>query len=101
MLGKIALEENFALPRFAEKQRWWASMFALDADRHVAEINDIVDQRIKYMDQYGVGYTLLSYTAPGVQDLWDPQEARALSTEVNDYIVEAVKGYEDRFGVLA
>lgn len=28
MKGKVAFEEAFALPRFAEKTRWWASLFA-------------------------------------------------------------------------
>ncbi|KAF2757413.1 amidohydrolase 2 [Pseudovirgaria hyperparasitica] len=101
MRGKIALEEAFALPRFAEKQRWWAGLFALDPDKHVAEINDITEQRIKYMDEHDVGYTLLSYTAPGVQDIWDPKEAQALTVEINDYIEGAIKGKEDRLGALA
>ena len=101
MQGKIALEEAFALPRLAATQKWWAGLFATDTDKHVREINDIVNDRIQYMDKYGVGYTLLSYTAPGVQDLWKPEEAEALATEVNDYIAGAIKGHENRFGVLA
>nr|P80346.1 RecName: Full=2,3-dihydroxybenzoate decarboxylase; Short=2,3-DHBA decarboxylase; Short=DHBD; AltName: Full=o-pyrocatechuate decarboxylase [Aspergillus niger] len=64
MLGKIALEEAFALPRFEEKTRWWASLFS-------------VDPEIEHADKYGVGYQILSYTAPGVQDIWDPVEAQA------------------------
>ncbi|RYC78520.1 hypothetical protein BFJ63_vAg18608 [Fusarium oxysporum f. sp. narcissi] len=71
MLGKVALEEAFALPRHEERTRWWAGLFAVDPDKHAAEINDITDQRIKYMNEHGVGYTILSYTAPGVQDVWD------------------------------
>jgi 2,3-dihydroxybenzoate decarboxylase len=64
-------------------------------------MNDITEQRIKYMDEYGVGFTLLSYTAPGVQDLWDPKEAHALAVEVNDYIAEAIKPHPTRLGALA
>lgn len=101
MLGKVALEEAFALPRFAERTRWWAGLFAVDPDKHAAEINDIVEARIKYMDQYGVGYQLLSYTAPGVQDVWDRKEAEALATEVNDYIASTIKSHPDRFGAFA
>ena len=101
MLGKVALEEAFALPRFHEKTQWWASLFAIDAAKHAAEISDITDKRIKYMDQHGVGHTVLSYTAPGVQDIWDPKEAQALAVEVNDYIAEAIKPHPDRFSAFA
>ena len=69
MKGKVALEEAFALLRFAEKTRWWAGLFAVDAEKHAKEVNDINDMRIKYMDKHDVGYTVLSYTAPGVQDV--------------------------------
>jgi hypothetical protein len=101
MLGKVALEEAFALPRFHEKTRWWASLFAVDAEKHAAEISDITNQRIKYMDKHGVGHTVLSYTAPGVQDIWDPADAQALAVEVNDYIADAIKGHPDRFSAFA
>jgi len=101
MLGKIALEEAFALPRFAERTRWWAGLFAVDPDKHAAEINDITEQRIKYMDQYGVGMQVLSYTAPGVQDVWNKEEAEALATEVNDYVAAVIKPHPDRFAALA
>lgn len=101
MLGKVALEEAFALPRFQERTRWWASLFAVDAEKHAAEITDVVNQRIAYMDKYGVGHTVLSYTAPGVQDIWDPKDAQALAVEVNDYIAGAIKPDPDRFSAFA
>ncbi|KIX00331.1 2,3-dihydroxybenzoate decarboxylase [Rhinocladiella mackenziei CBS 650.93] len=101
MLGKVALEEAFALPRFAEKTRWWASMFAVNPEKHTVEINDITDIRIKYMDQYGVGFQILSYTAPGVQDIFDKKEAEALAAEINDYVAEMIKQHPDRLGAFA
>lgn len=101
MLGKVAFEEAFALPRFQERTRWWASLFAVDPDKHAAEITDITNQRIKYMDQYGVGYTILSYTAPGVQDVWDPKEAQLLAKEVNDHVAKEIKEHPDRLGAFA
>lgn len=101
MLGKVALEEAFNLPRFEEKIRWWASLFAVDAEKHAAEMIDITNQRIKYMDQHGVGHTILSYTAPGVQDIWDSKDAQALATEVNDYVAQAIRPHPDRFSAFA
>lgn len=101
MLGKVALEEAFALPRFQEKTRWWASLFSTDPEKHAAEITDITDTRIKNMNKHGVGYTILSYTAPGVQDIWDPKDAHALAVEVNNYLAGAIKSHPDRFGAFA
>ncbi|KAF4434214.1 2,3-dihydroxybenzoate decarboxylase [Colletotrichum fructicola Nara gc5] len=101
MLGKIALEEAFALPRFQEKTRWWASLFAVDPEKHAAEISDVADIRLNYMDKHGVGFTILSYTAPGVQDIWDPKEAQILAKEINDYIAPEVKKHPNRFGAFA
>ena len=101
MLGKIALEEAFALPRFQEKTRWWASMFATEAEKHAAEITDVDSIRLNFAEQYGVGLQILSYTAPGVQDIWDPKEAQALAVEINDYIAEKVKARPDRFAAFA
>ena len=101
MKGKVAFEEAFALPRFAERTRWWAGLFAVNPEKHAAEMNDIEKIRVEYMDKYGVGYSLLSYTAPGVQDIWNPQEAQALAVEINDYVAGAIANKPDRFGALA
>lgn len=76
-------------------------MFAVDAEKHTREIIDIQKIRLEKMDRHGVGYTILSYTAPGVQDIYDPKEAQDLAVEINDYISEQIKGYPDRFGAFA
>ncbi|KAK6003741.1 hypothetical protein QM012_009512 [Aureobasidium pullulans] len=101
MLGKIALEEAFALPRKQKETEAWASLFAIDGKKHAREITDIDDIRTGYMNQYGVGYQILSYTAPGVQDIYDSKEAQALAKEINDYAAEKIKGREDRYGCFA
>ncbi|KAJ5812421.1 2-3-dihydroxybenzoate decarboxylase [Penicillium riverlandense] len=101
MLGKIALEEAFALPRFQERTRWWAGLFATDVDKHVAEITDVDEIRNAFADKHGVGMQIVSYTAPGVQDIWDPKEAQALAVEINDYIAEKIRGKEDRMRAFA
>ncbi|KAK5084000.1 hypothetical protein LTR70_007302 [Exophiala xenobiotica] len=101
MKGKVAIEEAFALPRFAERTRWWAGLFAVDPEKHAREMNDVDKIRLDYMDKYDVGYKILSYTAPGVQDIWDPKEAQALAVEINDYVADAIKDKADRFGAFA
>lgn len=101
MKGKVALEEAFALPRFAERTRWWAGMFAVNPELHAKQMNDVGELRLKNMNTYGVGHSILSYTAPGVQDIWDPKEAQALAVEINDYVADAVKDHPDRFSAFA
>ncbi|KAI6836637.1 2,3-dihydroxybenzoate [Hortaea werneckii] len=76
-------------------------LFAVDGQKHAREVTDIAEIRTKYMNEYDVGYQILSYTAPGVQDIYDPKEAHAFAREINDYAVEQIKGKEDRFGCFA
>lgn len=101
MLGKIILEEAWALPRLQEKTKWWAGLFSHEPEKHVQEIQDLDDIRIKHADKHGVGYQILSYTAPGVQDIFDVGEADALAVEINDYAAERVKLNPDRLGAFA
>lgn len=101
MLGKVILEEAFALPRLEEQTRWWASLFSTDPETHAKEIQDINEIRIQHADKHGVGYQILSYTAPGVQDIWDPNEAHDLAVEINDYAAEKIKARPDRLGAFA
>lgn len=101
MLGKVTFEDAFALPRMKKETEAWAGLFAVDGKKHALEMNDIDDIRLGYMDKYGVGYQILSYTAPGVQDVYDSKEAQSLAREINDYAAEKIKGKEDRYGCFA
>ena len=101
MLGKVILEEAFALPRLEDKTRWWAGLFSTEPETHVKEIQDLTDLRIKHADKHGVGYTILSYTAPGVQDIFDAKEAQALAVEINDYVADKIKLFPQRLGAFA
>jgi 2,3-dihydroxybenzoate decarboxylase len=101
MLGKVTLEDHFNIPDFAEKAKWWAGLFAVDADRHVREISDVNKIRLEYADKYGVGYHILSYTAPGIQDIADPAEALRIAQLTNDWVYDQIKDKPDRFGSFA
>lgn len=101
MLGKVILEEAFALPRLEEKTRWWASLFSTNSETHVKEIQDLTELRLKLADKHGVGYTILSYAAPGVQDIFDAKQAQDLAVEINDYVAERIKTFPDRLGAFA
>lgn len=101
MLGKVTLEDHFNLPKFAEQAKQWAGLFAVDADKHVREISDVNKIRLGYADEHGVGFHILSYTAPGIQDITDPAEALRVAALTNDYIHEQIKDKPDRFSSFA
>lgn len=73
----------------------------MDPETHVQEMQDLTDIRIQHADKHGVGFQILSYTAPGVQDIWDPVEAAKLATEINDFAAEKVNSRPDRLGAFA
>ena len=52
MKGKIAIEEAFDLPRNVEQQKWWASFFAANSEKHIKEMMDIQKLRIEKMDKH-------------------------------------------------
>ncbi len=101
MLGKIAIEEAWDLPEVEEawKARW-ARQFPDEAEARAKQIIDITDQRLTLARKHGVGYQILSHTAPGVQDVHDPVEAEKLARRVNDYIAGKIRGHEDRLGAF-
>lgn len=101
MKGKIILEEAWALPRLEEKTKWWASLFSHEPEKHTKEIQDLTEMRLAYAEKHGVGYQILSYTAPGVQDIFDPKDAQALAVEINDYAAEKIKSHPDTLGSFA
>jgi uncharacterized protein len=64
---------------------------------------DLGADRLAAMDETGLDVSVLSLTAPGVQNL-EPAEAVALQTATNDRIAEAVRAHPDRlqgFATLA
>jgi predicted TIM-barrel fold metal-dependent hydrolase len=95
MLGKIALEEHFAIPETLQDSAgfvpdsFWTELSA--------RIMDIQDQRLREMDRYGIEMMLLSLNAPAVQAIADTGRAIKLATRANDYLAGEVAKRPDRF----
>ncbi|MCJ1478905.1 hypothetical protein MMC13_007589 [Lambiella insularis] len=103
MLGKVALEEAFNLPRIAKVSASTNSALYVRPDRvkeYDAGIADI-SERVKHADATGVGYTICSHTVPGVQGERDPATAEKLATEVNDWIADQIKDHRNKLGAFA
>jgi predicted TIM-barrel fold metal-dependent hydrolase len=95
MLGKVALEEHFAIPEtlqdsagFVPEDHW---------DELSARLLDIQDRRLREMDANGVEMMLLSLNAPAIQAITDRTRAAQLARRANDYLAEEVARRPDRF----
>lgn len=99
MDGKIALEEHFNVPEFAEDVPVYVDPEMMkDVNRRLL---DLADERIAEMDASGIRLSLLSLTAPGAQGENDTQRAITLAKGVNDGLAELVRQHPDRYSGMA
>lgn len=101
MLGKIALEEHFALDDTVEQSAGFA------APQHWRALRDhLLDRsalRLAQMDAHGIEWMVLSLNSPTVQATPDPARAHALARVANDVLADIVLHRRDRllgFGAL-
>lgn len=95
MLGKIALEEHFAIPETLEDSagfvphEYWVELSA--------RLLDIQDRRVREMDAHGIETMILSLNAPAVQAIGDSRRAIEIARRANDFLAEQVAKRPDRF----
>ena len=95
MLGKIALEEHFAIPETLEDS---AGFVPGDFWKELSSrILDIQDRRLREMDANGIEMMLLSLNAPAIQAIPDHRRAIDLAIRANDYLAAEVAKRPDRF----
>ena len=99
MIGKIALEEHFALEETVGESLAFMAETVWPELRH--RLLDIHDTRLGQMDEHGIELMLLSLNAPAVQAVPDPAMAVGLSQRANDFLAEQVARRPDRFQALA
>jgi 2,3-dihydroxybenzoate decarboxylase len=99
VIGKIALEEHFALPetladstRYASGQSW-----SLLEQR----LLDLHDHRVSQMDAHGIAYAILSLNSPAIQAIPDRARAIEIARRANDVLADAVARRPDRLGAFA
>lgn len=100
MKAKIAFEEHMAIAETVGQ----TETFAKDGDHWVEFSKQIVDlesERLERMDRNGIGYSILSLNAPGVQAILDTSEAIAIARKSNDTLAEAKTLHPKRYGAFA
>lgn len=93
MAHRIALEEHFVLPETVEATY---SIRDLPTPELRQKVLDVGGGRIAEMDRGGVGISILSHAAVGVQAVPDVSQAIILSKRVNDYLAEHIAKYPKR-----
>lgn len=63
----------------------------------IERLLDLGERRIADMDATGIDVAILSLTSPGVQPLFDADEAKAMVTRANDYLAERCAAHPTRF----
>ncbi len=95
MLGKIALEEHFAISETLQDSAGFVP------DSYWTELSsrlmDIHDRRLSEMDKHGIEMSILSLNAPAVQAIPNVSHAIDVARRANDYLAEQVSLRPDRF----
>jgi 2,3-dihydroxybenzoate decarboxylase len=99
VIGKIALEEHFALPetladstRYARGPSW-----SLLEQR----LLDLHDHRVSQMDAHGITYAILSLNSPAIQAIANPSRAIEIARHANDVLADTVSRKPNRLGGFA
>jgi len=99
MLGKIVLEEHFAI----EETLGDSEKYAIDGTWNdlLKRLLDIQDRRLAEMDENGIEFSILSLNAPAVQAITDRSKAVEVAVKANDLLAEHIHRRPDRFSGLA
>ncbi|MXP26202.1 amidohydrolase family protein [Altererythrobacter indicus] len=111
---RIATEEAFATRELIEAimklvkdgkadkgtESLWGFYAASPSERAqwiMESLYDLNDKRIADMDRMGIDKAILSLTSPGVQPLFDVDQAKGIVTRANDFLKERCEAHPDRF----
>ncbi|MBI3436162.1 MAG: amidohydrolase [Proteobacteria bacterium] len=99
MLGKVALEEHFAIPETLGDSSGYLPGKTWDELR--ARILDIQERRLAEMDRHGIEFMILSLNAPAIQAIAHAPTAIALARLANDVLAAEIAKRPDRFAGFA
>ena len=87
MKDKIAVEEHYDIPPVA------AAGNNAFKQSYLAEVRDRLhnrDARLQEMDAFGIGYSVMSLTEPGIQGIVKAADAIELAKQANDHVYETM-----------
>jgi predicted TIM-barrel fold metal-dependent hydrolase len=101
----IAIEEHFVMPQYRRKYSEYLTFFYKILSEQVghdipAQLLDLGDERLRYMDAAGIDIQVLSVTAPGPQG-FDKDVAVPMARDTNNRLREAMDQHPDRFAGFA
>ena len=97
MLHKIGLEEHFAIPETMEGSMVYFRDYEGQTDMRTARMLDILDMRLKEMDEHGMDLMILSLNSPAIQEVFEVSKAVELSKLSNDRLAESIAQRQNRF----
>jgi len=99
MIGKVGLEEHFAIPATLQDSAGFVpGEYWTELSRRLL---DVQDDRLRQMDDNGMEMMVLSLNAPAVQAIPAADEANDIAIRANDFLAEQVARHPDRFQAFA
>jgi gamma-resorcylate decarboxylase len=99
MLGKIGLEEHFAIPEtLLDSAGFVPGEYWKELEHRLL---DIQERRLREMDAHGMAMMVLSLNAPAVQAIQNCKKAIEIAQRANDFLAEQVSRRSDRFQAFA
>lgn len=99
MIGKIALEEHWAIPETLQDSAGFVPGTYWEELKE--RLLDVQDRRLKLMDEHGIEMMILSLNAPAVQAIPDAMRAVEVARRANDALAEECAKRPDRFRAFA
>ena len=96
MQHKIGIEEHFAIPETMAKPK--SAFISGDGGNLVNDrLLDMMDNRLREMDDNGIDIMILSLNSPGIQRICNPQDAMNIARLANDHLAETIEKKSNRF----
>ncbi|KAH7136233.1 amidohydrolase 2 [Dactylonectria macrodidyma] len=100
-IGSIIFEEAVSLDYPQFEPTIAAPILGQTYQDLINNLADVHNQRLRWMDDSGVDYMVLSLNSPGIQSISDPETAEAIATRANDDIAKLISNNTMRFGAFA
>ncbi|KAH8886624.1 2,3-dihydroxybenzoic acid decarboxylase [Thozetella sp. PMI_491] len=99
--GSVIFEEAISLPYPEFDQTIAAPILGQTYQDLISNLGDLHNQRLRWMDESGVDYMVLSLTSPGIQAISNITLAERLATKANNDIAAMIANNTMRFGAFA